>query len=414
MRAIFIAVGSEMLDLDRLDTNSLYVARRLREKGILTDMKVVVGDNRDYLQWILRKAFGRAQLVVVSGGLGPTEDDVTREAAASAAKRELVFQEELLLPIRELFRKRGIAMPDTNARQAFVIAGAEVVPNPVGTAPGQYVELEGCKLLLLPGVPFELKPMFDDVLERKLAALCSHRVVTRSLMLAGITESETDSRIADLYHRSDRVQTTILASPGRIELHLLGRARLDAAEVQATVDELVTELRARLGEHVYAEEEITLEEFVVGELRRRGLTLAVAESCSGGLLGDRLTTVPGASQAFLGGVIAYDNGLKQKLLGVTPATLEAHGAVSAQTAAEMARGVREASGAAIGVALTGIAGPGGAAPRKPVGLVHAHLSSAASETGCYRVFGGDRQTNKLRAAYLALQLLWEHLRKTAE
>jgi nicotinamide-nucleotide amidase len=414
MRAIFIAVGSEMLDQDRLDTNSLYVARKLREKGILTDMKVVVGDNRDYLSWILRKALGRSQLVIVSGGLGPTDDDVTREAAAVAVKRELVYREELLVPIRELFRRRGVVMPEINTRQAFIVDGAEVIPNPVGTAPGQYVELEGTRLLLLPGVPFELKPMFDAVLDLRLASLCSHHVYQRSLMLAGITESEADSRISDLNVRSDLVQTTILASPGRIELHLLGRSRLAVDEVQRAVDERVEELRRRLADHVFAEGDVTLEEIVVSGLRRRRLTLAVAESCSGGLLGDRLTSVPGASEVFRGGVIAYDNALKATLLGVPAEVLEAHGAVSGETAAEMACGARRATGADIGLALTGIAGPGGATPRKPVGLVFAHLSAEGVETGLYRTFGGDRQTVKLRAVYLALQLAWEHLKNRAE
>ncbi len=411
MRAIFIAVGSEMLDLDRQDTNSAYVSRRLRQKGILTDMKVVVGDHLDNLSWIVKKACQRAQLVVISGGLGPTEDDLTREAVATALKKELVFREEIVVGLRELFRSRGLAMPEINARQAFVLEGAEVLANPVGTAPGLYCEAGGCKVLLLPGPPNEMQPVFEAAFDRFIAPAANYHVYSRTFKLTGIGESDADSRIADIYRKYRNPVTTILASPGIIEIHLLGRSKDSDAEARRLTDELAAKVRERLQEFIFTEGDISLAELVVGMLRERGLSLAVAESCTGGGLGDQVTSVPGSSEVFLGGVIAYANQVKAGLLGVREETLKRHGAVSAATAAEMAAAVRRLTGADLGLSVTGIAGPDGGSDKKPVGLVYLHLSCAGGEKGMRQIFSGSREVIKRRSAHYALNLVREYLRE---
>lgn len=409
MRAIFIAVGSEMLDLDRVDTNSAYVARRLRRKGILTDMKVVVGDHMDNLSWIVKKACQRAQLVVLSGGLGPTEDDITREAVATALKKELVFREEIVAGLRELFRSRGMAMPEINARQAFVIEGAEVLANPVGTAPGLFCEAGGCKVLLLPGPPNEMQPVFEAAFEKYIAPAANYHIYSRAFQLTGIGESDADSRIADVYRKYRNPVTTILASPGIIELHFLGRSKDSDQEARRLTDELAEKVRERLKDFIFAEGDANLPEVVVAMLKERGLTLAVAESCTGGGLGDQVTSVPGSSEVFRGGVIAYANSVKNGLLGVREETLKRHGAVSEATAAEMAVAVRRLCGADIGLSVTGIAGPEGGSDKKPVGLVYMHLSAAGHERGMRQIFSGSREVIKRRSEFYALNLVREYL-----
>jgi nicotinamide-nucleotide amidase len=410
MRAIFIAVGSEMLDLDRVDTNSLYVARRLREKGILMDMKVVVGDHMDNLSWIVKKACQRAQLVILSGGLGPTEDDITREAVATALKKKLVFREEIVADLEKIFKRRGMAMPEINARQAFVIEGAEVIANPAGTAPGLYLDDGGCKVLLLPGPPNELQPIFEAVYEKYLTPVANYHIYSRTFKLTSIGESDADARCADIYRKYRNPVTTILASPGMIEFHFLGRSKNSVDEARRLTDELAEKVRERLGDFIFAESDVSLPEVVVAELKNRGLTLAVAESCTGGGLGNQVTMVSGSSAVFLGGVIAYANSLKTGILGVKEETLKRHGAVSEKTAAEMAVGVRKLSGAAIGLSITGIAGPGGDMAGKPVGLVYMHLSAENFDRGVRQLFFGSREIIKLRSEYYALNLVREYLK----
>jgi nicotinamide-nucleotide amidase len=409
MRAIFIAVGSELLDLDRVDTNSTYVARRLRGKGILTDMKVVVGDHMDNLSWIVKKACQRAQLVVLSGGLGPTEDDITREAVAAALKKELVFREEIVAELEAIFRRRGMAMPEINSRQAFVIEGAEVLPNPVGTAPGLFLDEGHCKVLLLPGPPNELVPVFEAAFEKHIAPEANYHIYSRVFKLTGVSESEADSRCADIYRKYRNPVTTILASPGVIEIHFLGRSKNSDEEARRLTDELAEKVRERLKGFIFAEADLTLPEVVVSGLKQRGLTLAVAESCTGGGLGGQVTSVPGSSEVFLGGVIAYANSVKSGILGVREETLKRHGAVSEATAAEMAAGARRLCGAAIGLSVTGIAGPGGSNEKKPVGLVYMHLSAGDFERGLRQIFTGSREVIKLRSEFYALNMVREYL-----
>lgn len=409
MRAIFIAVGSELLELDRMDTNSLYVARRLQEKGILVDMKWVVGDDLTNLEWAIKSAYKRAQLVIVTGGLGPTEDDLTREATANALKRPMEFREDLVAELKELFRLRGWEMSQNNARQAFIIEGAEVLRNPLGTAPGQYIDDEQCRVLLLPGPPREMQPMFDKVLEEKIAPLSNFYIYKRSFKFGNIGESALDSLISEIYIKYKNPKTTILASPGIIEVHLLGRSRKSEEEAKQPTDELAEKIKERLKDHLITEKDISIEEYILDELRNRGLTLGVAESCTGGGLGDRVTNVAGSSDVFLGGVIAYANEMKIKILGVNEETLKHHGAVSKETAKEMATGIRQLTGADIGIAVTGIAGPGGGTADKPVGLVFMHLSSRNHELGVWKNFSGDRCMIKARTINYCLYLVKEFL-----
>ncbi|MEN8222789.1 MAG: competence/damage-inducible protein A [Acidobacteriota bacterium] len=410
MRAIFIAVGSELLDQNKLDTNSLYVAKKLAEKGILMDMKMVVGDDRINLSWMIRNACKRSQLVVVSGGLGPTEDDITRESAADALKLQLFFDEDIVTGIEKMFRIRGLDMPQINKRQAFVLEEAEVLENSVGTAPGQYYNDGKVRLLLLPGPPKELKPIFDKVLEEKIAPLSNFHIYKRTLKFGGITESETDSKISGIYRKHKNPVTTVLASPGLIEVHLLGRAKKDIEEIKALTDEIAEEIKVKMGDYLITEEDIGIGELIVKEMTKKGLTISVAESCTGGGLGNVLTNVPGSSEVFLGGVIPYSNELKTGILDVKEDTLKRHGAVSKHAAREMAVNVRKMTGSDLGVSITGVAGPGGGTKKKPVGLVFMHLSTSDKDIGEYRIFPGDREVVKIRTINYCLNMIFKYLK----
>ncbi len=410
MRAIFIAVGSELLSYNKVDTNSLYVTRKLGEKGILVDMKMVVGDERTNLSWMIRNACKRSQLVIVSGGLGPTEDDLTRESAADALKLKLIFDENIVAGIEDMFRKRGIKMPQINKRQAFVLDGAEVLENYAGTAPGQYYDNGKVRLLLLPGPPREMNPMFDRILEDKIASLSNFQIYSRILKFGGITESEADSLISGIYRKYKNPVTTILASPGLIVVNLLGRAKKDIEEVKEITDQIAKDIREKLSEYLITEEDIRIEELIVREMNGKGLTLSVAESCTGGGLGNIITNVPGSSEVFLGGVIPYSNKLKMGILDVKEDTLEKYGAVSKYAAKEMAENVRKMTGSDIGVAITGIAGPGGGTAKKPVGLVFMHLNTPDDDIGEYRIFPGDREVVKMRTINYCLNMIFKYLK----
>ncbi len=411
MRAIIIAVGSEMVERHSIDTNSLHIQFKLMEKGILTDWKVVVRDDIEQLSWLVKNACKRTQVVIITGGLGPTEDDLTREAVALALKKELVFKEDIQAELEERFRRRGIPMPAINTRQAFIIEGAEVIPNTIGTAPGLFINDEGCRLLLLPGPPEEMKPMFAKVLDEKIAPLCNFFIYKRSFKFGGVAESVVDAMIADVYTKFKNPKTTILASPGVIEVHLLGRSRKSVEEAHTLTDELAEKIKTIMKDHLLTEKDISIEEYIVSSLIAAHVTLSVAESCTGGGLGNRITDVPGSSEIFLGGVIAYSNELKMKLLGVKEETLAHHGAVSKETAKEMAHGIRQLTGSDIGIAITGIAGPGGDTPGKPIGLVFMHLASADTDIGIYQLFPGPRDIIKKRSVNYCLNLIDQYLKK---
>lgn len=409
MRAIFIAVGSELLEMDRIDTNSIFVSLKLLEHGILTDMKFVCSDEVENLSWLIKKAVKRAQLVVISGGLGPTDDDITREAVSKALKIPLIFKEEIVDKIKIIFKKRGIDMPGINSRQGFILENATILENSVGSAPGQYIDTGDCKVLILPGPPRELNPMFLKILKETIAPLSKYFVYKRTFKFSGITESEADARMSGIYARYKNIKTTILASPGVIDLALLGRSKKTVDEAKDSVDELSEKIIEKMQDFLITEEDISFEQYIINELRKNNLTLSVAESCSGGSLGDRITSVAGSSKVFLGGVISYSNKLKSSLLNVPEELLEEKGAVSKEVAKKMAEEIRKITGSDIGISITGIAGPDGASKYKPVGLVYMHLNAENYDRGTYQIFPGDRDIIKKRSVNFSLNLIREYL-----
>jgi nicotinamide-nucleotide amidase len=368
-----IAVGSELLGSTRLDTNSLYISERLSAIGIELRSKTVVGDNLVLLADLCRQALTRVDLVVVTGGLGPTDDDLTREAIAGVVARPLLEHADLVENIAARFARRGLKMPDVNRRQGQVIQGAVVLANPNGTAPGQYVEHGDQIIVLLPGPPRELRPMLNALCEGLLGArAAAERVHRTSLFIAGRTESHVEEATQPLYstwrNEAEPIETTILATPGQIELHLSLRSP-DGAAAERRLREASAALIGALGADVFSTDGRSMEELVGSILRERRLTIAAAESCTGGLLMSRLTDIAGSSDYVAGGLVLYSNALKTNVGLVPPGLIEAHGAVSEPVALAMAEGVRERTGADVCVGITGIAGPGGGTPQKPVGTV---------------------------------------------
>lgn len=415
MRAIIVAVGSELLGTDRLDTNSLKLTARLLRHGVALRRKVVVGDDEAEIAAELGRALADAELVVVSGGLGPTADDVTREAAARALGVELVFDESILRAIERRFERMQRRMPEVNRRQAFVLAGGEVLPNPRGTAPGLRFERDGRTLVLLPGVPVELEGFLEREIEPWLAARSGGVALeTATLRVACVPESEVEELLVPAYAEFGREWITVLASPGDV------RVRLTAAgaegERRARLAAMAERTALLLGETVYGRrEEDDLETLVGALLRGAGATLATAESCTGGMIAERVTAVAGSSDYFVGGVVAYSNELKRTLVDVPEALLREHGAVSEPVARALAEGVCRRLGASHGIGVTGIAGPGGGTPEKPVGTVHVAVATRGGET-VHRVvrLPGDRERVRRFTSQLALEMLRRRLVAAAE
>jgi nicotinamide-nucleotide amidase len=410
--AEIIAVGSELLTPFRLDTNSLYLTDQLERLGVAVVRKTVVGDDKEHLKAAFREALKRAELVIGVGGLGPTEDDRTRDAVAEMLGRPLERQAELVTLMEERFRARGKKMPAVNLKQADVPRGATWLPNENGTAPGLWLEPEPAKvILLLPGPPKELQPMFEEHCLPRLRPLTGkHVFATKVLRVAGLAESEVEEKLAPIYRRYENPQTTVLASPGQIEVHLRATGA-DAGEALRRAEELADLLEAELGDHVFSRGPESLEQVVGLYLMMRGTTLAVAESCTGGLVGERLTTVPGSSRYFVGGVVCYSDKLKSKLVGVPAALLKKKGAVSAEVAESLARNIRRRTGAGLGLGITGIAGPEGGSPDKPVGTVHLALAGAQHLRHERHRFLGDRERIRWQASQAALDLVRRALLK---
>ena len=371
--AEIIAVGTELLVPPRVDTNSLYITERLNEYGIEVRAKTVVGDRRGDMESALRAALSRTELVVLCGGLGPTEDDVTRDAVAAVIERPLEEDGGVVDAIRQRFAARGARMPEINRRQAMVPRGAVLLPNALGTAPGLWIEHDGRAVVVLPGPPGELKPMFDRVVADRVAPLAGDsRLHRRVLRICGRTESEVDEATSPVYsrwlHEEPAVFTTVLTSPAQVELHLTTRMA-SAPTALARLDAATAELAAVLGSDLYSTDGRTLEETVGALLRERGWRIAVAESCTGGLVSSRLTDVPGSSDYVSLNLVCYSNESKVSWLGVPQSALDSFGAVSESVAEAMADGIRERTGASLGIGVTGIAGPGGGTEAKPVGTV---------------------------------------------
>ena len=409
MLAEIIAVGSELLTPYRQDTNSLFVTEHLNGLGVAVVFKTIVGDRKAHLVDAVSTALGRVDIVFVMGGLGPTEDDLTREAVAAALGVRVRRNGDLLAALYKRFAERRSSMPVNNSKQADIIEGAEALPNLKGTAPGQWLDTvagEYRKLIvLLPGPPSELKPMFtEECLPRLQAALPERHIARRVLKMAMLPESEVDARLAPIYSRFADVETTILAHPGEVQLHMLcAKAILEVAE--ARVNELVGRVEEEMEDAIFSSQGETLEQIVLYYLEIRGATVAVAESCTGGMVAQRLTSISGSSRSFLGGAIVYSDALKTSLADVPEELIEEKGAVSREVAQALAHGIRRRTQATLGIGITGIAGPSGGSAEKPVGLVYIALDDGKEISVCEKNFRGDRERVRWLATQQALDML---------
>jgi nicotinamide-nucleotide amidase len=405
LSAEIIAVGSELLTPTKTDTNSLWLTEKLNEIGVEVKLKTIVGDDRERLEETIKDALKRSDIVVTTGGLGPTEDDITRTVSAKAVGRELVFDEEVLTEIRARFRSFGREMPEINKRQAYIIEGADVLPNPNGSAVGMSLKIEEKFFVVLPGPPRELKPMFENFvlpnLRESAGEICVRRKILR---VSGMGESAVDELIAPIYKEYKNVNTSILFNRSEIELHLAAQTET-VEEAERLLEELSGKIAEKLGVAVFALHGETMEAIVGKLLTESGKTLSVAESCTGGLIAGRLTEVSGSSAYFIEGAITYSNEAKIRTLGVPREIIETHGAVSAETAEAMANGMREKARTDYALAVTGIAGPGGGTEEKPVGLVFIAYADETQTKSLRINLPGDRYLIRWRTSQAALDLL---------
>ncbi len=417
MKSEIIAVGSEMLTPYRQDTNSLYLTEKLNELGVSVAFKTIVGDRRKDLVSALRAALTRTDIVILMGGLGPTEDDLTREAVADALSITLRRDNDQVVALAARAATWRIPMPANNLKQADILEGATVLPNPNGSAPGQWIDTtwSGYRklLMLIPGPPNECRPLFDaECIPRLRERLPVRHIAKRTLRAAMIPESHADKLLAPIYTKYKDVETTILAHTGDIQLTLLC-AKSDAAAAQQRVDELASRLEEVIEDWLYSsgpESADSLEQIVLYYLGLRQSTLAVAESCTGGMIAQRITSVPGSSRSFLGGAIAYSDELKTAFAGVPSELIARQGAVSKDVAEALAYGIRRNTGATLGLGVTGIAGPTGGTETKPVGLVYIALSDEHKTESIERTFKGDRDRIRQWATQQALDLVRRRLR----
>jgi len=409
VNAEIIAVGSELLTPHRQDTNSLYLTEKLNELGVEVRFKCIVGDDRENLVAAVKLAMRRSDVIVLSGGLGPTEDDLTREAVAEALGLELARDPEIMAKLEERFAKRGYKFTPNNGRQADVIANAAVLANALGSAPGQWIggKYDGQEriVVLLPGPPYELQAMFEaECLPRLRAKVPAVYIATRTLKMAMIAESQVDARVSPIYKMFSDVETTILAGGGEIQLQL--RCRKDSlAEAEARVEELAGKIEDEMGDAIFSRKGETIEQIVSYLLQMRGMTLATAESCTGGLLAQRITSISGSSRYFLGGAVVYSNELKTQFANVPKALIDKHGAVSREVAQALAEGIRKRCLSSFGVGITGVAGPTGGTEQKPVGLVYIALSGEEGTQVVERNFPSDRARIRQFASQQALEMI---------
>ncbi|HJT46009.1 MAG TPA: competence/damage-inducible protein A [Chthoniobacterales bacterium] len=409
MIAEIIAVGSELLTPFRQDTNSLYLTEKLNSLGVEVAFKSIVGDNLKDIVRVSTTALSRADIVIFSGGLGPTEDDLTREAVAETLGLRLRRDPDLLQAIERRFAEHGWKMSPNNVKQADVISGATVLHNSNGTAPGQWIsgrsDGKDKLIILLPGPPHELKALFEGgVLERLRTKVPKQVIATRVLKITGLGESACDARIAPIYKKYSDVDTTILAGPGEIQLHLKTRGQAtNAADMR--LDELTEQIEEELGDCVFSDNGDSLEQIVSYFLQMRNATLSVAESCTGGLLAERLTSVSGSSRYFIGGAVVYSNELKTQLADVPKDLIDVYGAVSEPVAKALAEGIRKKCGTTLGLGITGVAGPSGGTAEKPVGLVFHALAGESGTEVVKRNFPGDRARIRWFASQQALDMV---------
>jgi nicotinamide-nucleotide amidase len=405
MNVEILAVGSELLSPFYWDTDSLYLTQRLNDLGFDVSRKTVIGDDRGEIGEAVRSAVGRADYLFITGGLGPTSDDLTREGCAGALGRRLVLHPEIVDRIEARFKRRGRPMPPANVKQAEILEGADILNNENGTAPGQWISAGTTTIVLLPGPPHELKPMFEESVWPRLASARRGYTARVILKTTGLTESEVETRVASLFPDRPDLRLTVLASPGQIDLHITAFSSDADKMARSAADGLSAALQARLGDFVYSTSGSDLESVVGRLLAGRHLTLAAAESCTGGLLAERLTRIPGSSTYFIEGFITYSNAAKQERLGVPADLIKAHGAVSAEVASAMAAGARHRARTDFGLGITGIAGPSGGTADKPVGLVFIACASGGGTEVQKSVFLGDRSAVRFQASQRALDML---------
>jgi nicotinamide-nucleotide amidase len=407
-----VTIGTEILLGHLVDTNSVHIARALADHGVDVYAKHSVGDNAERLAVMLADALERADGVITTGGLGPTVDDLTKDAVATAVGDTLVLHEPSLRALEERFVKFNRPMTENNRRQAILPSRAHVMPNPNGTAPGFIALRPGGKFVAcMPGVPREMKPMLADQLIPWLVQRFTLKsaIYTKTLHTIGIGESELDRRVEDLFRALENPKIAMLAHGGRVDVKVMAKAESQAA-ADAMIAPVAQQLRERIGAGYYGDDETTAGGAIIDELVRRGKTLGVAESVTGGAIADSIVAIAGASRAFFGGIVAYDNSVKKSLLGVRAETLAKFGAVSEETAIEMAQGARKALNVDFALATTGIAGPDGGSAEKPVGLVWFALVDGTGVVTTQRsTFPGQRMDVRDRAAMTGLSLIWRRL-----
>lgn len=405
LKAEIIAIGSELLTPYRTDTNSLWLTEKLNTVGIDVQQKTIVGDDESRMEQAVHDALNRSDIIISTGGLGPTEDDITRKVFARVTGRQLLLDYNILESIRERFASRGYKMTPNNERQALIPSGADVLNNPNGTAPGIKMDHEGKLVVVLPGPPRENQPMFDTYIMPELERMSRGvRIAKRVLKVTGLGESLLDDMIAPIYQEYSNPTTTILFTDSEVEIHLTASGE-SFSRAEALAAELADKLAEKLGYYVYSTRGQTLEEVLGEHLRRSELTIATAESCTGGLVAERITRVPGSSDYFVGSLIGYSNDAKTRLLGVEEDLIEKLGPVSGEVSEAMARGARERTGASIGVSVTGVAGPGGGTDAVPVGTVYIGLADHVMSTNRRLSLLGDRHLVRWRASSAALEMV---------
>jgi len=411
LSAEIITIGSELLTPEKTDTNGLWLTGKLNEIGIDVKLKTIVGDDSLRLEETIRDAVKRSDVVITTGGLGPTEDDITRTISARAIGRELVFHEDIVEHLRIRFRAWGREMPEINKRQAYVIEGAEILPNPNGSAVGMTVKIGEKFLVVLPGPPRENQPMFNNFVFQKLKEKAGEIVFRkRILKVSGIGESAIDEAIAPIYSAHKNVSTSILFNKSEVEVHLTAQGE-NERQADALNEEIAAKIVETLGIAVFSTSGEEMEEVVGKLLAENGKTLSVAESCTGGLICQRLTDIAGSSAYFIEGVIAYANEAKTGALNVSPEIIEQYGAVSAETAEAMAKGMRERARTDYAISITGIAGPTGGTEEKPVGTVFIGYSDEGLTKSFKIVLPGDRYLIRWRSSQAALDYLRRQILK---
>lgn len=411
LTAEIIAIGSELLTPQKTDTNSLWLTEKLNDIGVEVMLKTVVGDDELRLEEVIRDALKRSDIVITTGGLGPTEDDVSRQVSARAVDRELVYHDDIEAHLRERFRAWGREMPEINKRQAYIIDGAEILPNPNGSAVGMLIELGEKILAVLPGPPREMKPMFGEYVLPKIKERSGDVLVRRRVIkVSGLGESAVDEAVSPIYKAYADVQTSILFNNSEVEIHLAAKSA-DETHATAKLAEIADRIAEKLGNAVFSTAGESMEQVVGRLLTTRGETLSVAESCTGGLIGMRLTEVPGSSGYFREGAVTYSNEAKIERLGVPDETIANFGAVSIETAEAMAVGMRETAKTDHAISVTGIAGPDGGSDDKPVGTVCIGYSGKQGTKSLRIVLPGDRYLVRWRSSQVALDFLRRQLLK---